>query len=54
MGTYVLKKAESVIDLEREDDGVIKVTNPYSRGYSFDEFRFNINKDALPYLVEDF
>lgn len=54
MGTYVLKKAESVIDLEREDDGVIKVTNPYSRGYSFNEFRFNINKDALPFLVDDF
>jgi hypothetical protein len=54
MGTYVLKKAESVIDLEREENGIIKVTNPYSRGYSFDEFRFDIDKNALPFLLKDY
>lgn len=54
MGTYVLKKAESVIDLERQDGGIIKVTNPYSRGYSFDEFNFDINENALPYFIDDF
>lgn len=53
MGTYVLKKAETVIDLERETDGIIKVTNPYSRGYAFNEFRFDINNDALPFMVDD-
>lgn len=54
LGTYVLKKAESVINLEVEEDGSVKVTNPYSRGYRFDEFSFNVNKDALPYLIENF
>lgn len=54
LGTYVLKKAESVIDLDIQEDGSIKVTNPYSRGYKFDDFSFDINKDALPYLIEDF
>lgn len=54
LGTYVLKKAETVIDLEIQEDKSIKVSNPYSRGYRFDEFTFDINKDALPYLIENF
>jgi len=52
LGTYVLKKAETVIDLEIQEDYSIKVSNPYSRGYRFDEFVFDINKDSLPYLIE--
>lgn len=54
LGTYVLKKAETVIDLEIQDDKSIKVSNPYSRGYRFEEFTFDINKNALPYLLENF
>lgn len=54
LGTYVLKKAETVIDLEIQEDNSIKVSNPYSRGYRFDEFTFDINKNALPYLIENF
>jgi len=53
LGTYILKKAETVIDLTIEND-YIKVTNPYSRGYKFDDFSFAINKDSLPYLTENF
>lgn len=53
LGTYVLKKAETVIDLEVNEDKSIKVTNPYSRGYRFDDFEFDINKDALPYLIDN-
>lgn len=54
LGTFVLKKAETVIELDINEDGSVKVTNPYSRGYKFDEFNFDINKDALPYLIENF
>lgn len=54
LGTFVLKKAETVIELDVNEDGSVKVTNPYSRGYKFDEFNFDINKDALPYLIENF
>lgn len=54
LGTYVLKKAETVIDLEIQEDKSIKVSNPYSRGYRFDDFVFDINKNALPYLIEEF
>lgn len=53
LGTYVLKKAETVIDLDVNEDGSIKVSNPYSRGYKFEEFSFDVNKDALPYLIEN-
>jgi len=53
LGTYVLKKAETVIDLELDKDGTIKVTNPYSRGYKFEEFSFDVNKDSLPNLIEN-
>jgi hypothetical protein len=54
LGTYVLKKAETVIDLEIQEDKTIKVTNPYSRGYRFDDFSFDVNKNGLPYLIENF
>jgi hypothetical protein len=54
LGTFVLKKAETVIELDVNEDGSVKVTNPYSRGCRFDEFSFDINKEALPYLIENF
>ena len=53
LGTYMLKKAESIIELEVNEDKTITVSNPYSRGYSFDEFSFDVNKDALPYLLDN-
>lgn len=53
LGTYILKKAESVIDLEKNEDNSITVSNPYSRGYNFESFVFDVNNDSLPYLVED-
>jgi len=52
LGTYVLKKAETVINLDVEENGTIKVTNPFSRGYKFDEFYFDVNSDSLPYLID--
>ena len=57
LGSYVLKKAETVNFLERENEEDIKHSNiivkhKYSRGMSFDDFSFNVNQDGLPYLVE--
>ena len=52
LGTYVLKKAETVINLDLNEDRSVNVTNPYSRGYFFQPFTFDINKNGLPYLVE--
>lgn len=53
LGTYVLKKSESVIELEVNEDKSVNVSNPYSRGISFDVFNFDVNNDSLPYLIED-
>lgn len=52
LGTYVLKKAENVISLEQNEDGSINVSNPFSRGYRFDDFNFDVNSNGLPYLIE--
>lgn len=52
LGTYVLKKAETVINLDVNEDRSVTVTNPYSRGYHFNSFAFDINKNGLPYLIE--
>lgn len=54
LGTYVLKKAETVIELNVNEDFTVTVTNPYSRGYRFEDFTFDVNKDALPYLIENY
>jgi hypothetical protein len=52
LGTYVLKKSESVIELEVNEDSSVTVSNPYSRGIPFDLFSFDIDKNSLPYLIE--
>ena len=52
LGTYVLKKAETVMNLDMNEDRSVTVTNPYSRGYHFESFTFDINKNGLPYLIE--
>jgi hypothetical protein len=52
LGTYVLKKAETVINLDVNEDKSVTVTNPYSRGYFFKSFVFDIDKNGLPYLIE--
>lgn len=52
LGTYILKKAESVIELNQNEDGSINVSNPYSRGYGSGPFNFDVNEKGLPYQVE--
>lgn len=52
LGTYALKKAENVISLEENEDGSINVSNPFSRGYRFNDFNFEVNTNGLPYLIE--
>ncbi len=55
LGSYVLKKAESVMFLSNVDEenkkSDILVNHKYSRGISFDDFYFNINQDSLPHEV---
>lgn len=51
LGTYVMKKAETVMELRLDDANNIAVYNSYSRGIAFDNFEFNVNENGLPYLV---
>lgn len=56
LGSYILKKAETVTFLSNEDEenknSNIIVKHKYSRGMSFDDFAFNIDAEGLPYVVE--
>ena len=58
LGSYILKKAETVVFLEKEDpndrNSNILVKQKYSRGMTFDDFAFNVNENGLPYLVDSF
>lgn len=55
LGSYILKKAETVVFLEKEDeenkDSNIIVMHKYSRGRSFEDFAFNVNTEGLPYYI---
>lgn len=55
MGSYILKKAETVTFLKKEDENNknsnIIVQHKYSRGRSFKDFAFNINQEGIPYMV---
>jgi hypothetical protein len=57
LGSYVLKKAESVMFLSNVDEenknSNILVNQKYSRGINFDDFYFNINQDGLPCEVDN-
>lgn len=53
LGSFVTKKAETVFLLSRDDEtNDIEVTCDYSRGYSFDPFRFAVGQDSLPYQTD--
>lgn len=56
LGSYILKKAETVVFLEKEDednkDSNIIVSHKYSRGRAFEDFAFNVNEQGLPYYVK--
>jgi len=57
LGSYILKKAETVVFLEKSDPDDkhcdIIVKHKYSRGRDFEDFAFNINENGIPYLVEN-
>jgi hypothetical protein len=52
LGSAVLKKAETVVFVEKEDDAVL-VTSEYSRNQPFENFAFSIDKNWLPYVIDE-
>lgn len=53
LGSAVLKKAETVVFVENEGEFTI-VTPEYSRNQPFEIFSYGIDKNWLPYVVDDF
>ena len=52
LGSAVLKKAETVVFVEKEDDAVL-VTSEYSRNQPFENFAFEVNADWLPCVINE-
>jgi len=52
VGSSVLKKAETVIFVEKENE-LTKVRCELTRNIEFEEFYFEVNKDWLPKVVEN-
>jgi hypothetical protein len=50
LGSAIEKKAETVCQLEREDDAT-KVSFPFCRGFKIDEFSFKLDENGLPYTT---
>jgi hypothetical protein len=55
LGSYILKKAETVVFLEQDenDKEVINVNHIYARGISFSDFSFSVNKQGIPYEIDN-
>lgn len=51
LGSAIMKKAETVAFVERNDDWTV-VTPNYCRNYPFEAFSFGLNGDHLPYSDE--
>ena len=49
LGSAIMKKAETVAELQREDD-LTKVSFPYCRGFKIDDFAFKLDDNGLPYI----
>jgi len=52
VGSSVLKKAETVVFVEKNDDDTIAKCE-YSRNIPFEPINFNVNKDWLPYETDN-
>lgn len=50
LGSFILKKAETVCNVKNIEDSV-NVTFNYTRGYPIPEFQFQINADGFPYVL---
>lgn len=52
LGSAILKKAETVVFVEKEDEYTVCKCE-YSRNLPFDEFKFGVNENWLPYEVDE-
>jgi hypothetical protein len=52
LGSAVLKKAETVVFIEKDGDATL-VTSEYSRNQPFEDFAFEVNSDWLPCVINE-
>jgi hypothetical protein len=52
LGSAVLKKAETVVFVEKDDENVL-VTSEYSRNQPFENFAFTVNDNWLPMVIDE-
>jgi hypothetical protein len=52
LGSAVLKKAETVVFIDKDEE-LVKAVPEYTRNIPFDDFKFAIDEDWLPYVVQD-
>jgi hypothetical protein len=52
LGSAVLKKAETVVFIDKDEE-MVKAVPEYTRNIPFEDFKFAIDEDWLPYIVTD-
>ncbi len=54
LGSYILQKAETVLEVKRENNPAISTVTPtHSRGRDIEPFSFSIDENGLPFIVDD-
>lgn len=53
LGSAVTKKAETVIEVETDADGITTLSPQYCRNRQFENYSFTINEDSLPQELQD-
>ena len=51
LGSALMKKCESCIDLKPTEGGVVDVTCKQSRNFSFEDFSFEVTESGLPKVI---
>lgn len=52
LGTSILKKAETICEVEKLNEEESEVKFPFTRGVGISKFSYKINSDGLPYLAD--
>lgn len=48
LGSAILKKSETVVFVNKDEDGVVSVKPKYTRNIGFDDFMFSVDENGIP------
>lgn len=55
LGTELVNKSESIISIEKNEDGYLSIVKPlFSRNRDFEEFAFYVDDNGIPHLDENY